>query len=501
MDNLLGVTLADYQVGNFSGAGEMSAADLAELTKALSAGQITGRETANLTTASGAPLKVESLENTLKVLEFKEQDLALWQKIPKLPAYNTVEEYNQLQSYGTIRGGFNNEGELPEEEDSIYVRRAQLVKFMGTTRSVSHPMQLVNTMIGNVIEQETKNGTLWLLRLADAALTKGDADLIPQQFNGILKQHFDAFTTKAQWYDDSTVIDLQGQILTEKSIEDASLAILQNHGIGDLLMAPPSVLSNFVTRFYEAKFIQPNTPALTNASMGQKVNNFVSQFGNIDLGWDKFMIEDQAKYLSSLATSTKAPTAPVADATTPKAAQTSTTTKFGTAWAGDYYYAVSASNRYGESALTDLSTAGSPKAKLTLAATEVAELKFADGGGAVPATMYTIYRSKKNPAGTMDVTPLYPIFKITTAQKVAGYDGGAAGLVWDINYFLPGTEKAFLIENSTEIWSFKQLAPLMKMDLAVLAPAIRFMILLYGTPMLYAPKKMVQFINIGTSLT
>ena len=60
------------------------------------------------------------------------------------------------------------------------------------------------------------------------------------------------------------------------------------------------------------------------------------------------------------------------------------------------------------------------------------------------------------------------------------------------------TDQAFILEKSEEILSFKQLAPLMKMDLAVIAPAYRFMVLAYGTPILYQPKKMVRFINIGT---
>ena len=37
----------------------------------------------------------------------------------------------------------------------------------------------------------------------------------------------------------------------------------------------------------------------------------------------------------------------------------------------------------------------------------------------------------------------------------------------------------------------------MKMDLAVISPAYRFMVLLYGTPLLFAPRKMVRFVNIG----
>ena len=126
----LSINLADYgfaaQQDGFH-AGMHSSESLDQLNKALAAEQITGRDTADLTTASGAPLKVESLEKTLKHITFREQDIRLWKDLPKKPAYNTVEEYNQQVSYGANRGGWNREGELPEEEDSIFVRRAQLV--------------------------------------------------------------------------------------------------------------------------------------------------------------------------------------------------------------------------------------------------------------------------------------------------------------------------------------------------------------------------------------
>lgn len=499
--NDLGVQLSDYQMG-VEGAGAMSQHDLNELQKALTAGEITGRETVGLTTASGAPLKVESLENTLKVLTFKETDINLWKKIPKLPAYNTVEEYNQLQSYGAENFSFNGEGELPEEDDSIYVRRAQLVKFMGTTRVISHPMQLVNTMIGDVVQQEIKNGTLKILRDVDRAIVFADSTMVGQQFNGIYAQHQQAFASLALWGNDETVIDLKGLRLQEAIIEQAALTIIENHGEGSMLCAPPKILSNFVKEFHEFKMIQPNTPALTNAVMGQKVDKFMSQFGPIDLLYDKFMKNGAAKTLSSSATSTKAPTKPTADAATPKAAVADgVNSKWATGDAGDYRYAVSAVNRYGESALTNLSTAGSADAELTMAATQAAALKFTDGGGAIPATAYIIYRSVKDDAATTAAaTTFYPIFMIPAATHLAGtYDGAStANISWDRNRFIANTESCFLIDPANDVWSFKQLAPLMKMDLAVLGPASRFMILLYGTPMLYAPKKIVRFVNVGT---
>jgi len=197
----LGVNLEDYaSLQNGDGAfGEAltTPQDLAALSKALEAGQVTGRDVTGSTTASGAPLKVESLESTLKHLTFRESDIVFWRMVNKSPAYNTVEEFNQLVSYGQDRGGFNNEGELPEEEDTVYRRMAEHVKFLGTTRSVSHPMQLVRIQpsVGGAINSEVKSGTMWILRKVDRALAYGDASLVPQEFNGMYAQHRNAYSS------------------------------------------------------------------------------------------------------------------------------------------------------------------------------------------------------------------------------------------------------------------------------------------------------------------
>jgi hypothetical protein len=483
----LGVDLADYQL---RGVEEMAASDLQEMEKALAATELRGSDPA---ATSGASLKVESLENTLKILTLQEGDINFWRRIPKLPAYNTVEEYNQLTSIGAERGGFNNEGELPEEEDSTYVRKAQLVKFLGTVKSVTHPMQLVNTMVGNLIQRETKNGTLWILRKADKALALADSDIIPQEFNGLYKQHFDGFAgTLDQYQDSEVVVDLRNKALTEASIEQGSLGIIENWGYGDLLMSSPIVLSNFVKRFHESKLIQPNTPALTAGVMGQRVKTFASQFGDIELAFDKLLKSNPPRRITATKISPKAPDAIVAGAVTPAVDTTARFTNF----LGDYFWAVSPINRYGEGPLTAVSGVAT-----AVIANRSIDLTFTDGGGTYPATGYVIYRSKRNPGTTLATTPMYPVFQVSTAQLAAGYDGGAAGAIRDKHRFIADCDQALLIQNSDEVYSFKQLAPLMKMDLAILSPAIRFMILLYGTPQLYAPRKMVRFINVGTDLT
>lgn len=492
-----GINLADYAKAAASNGSAMANGstmeELNQLQKALEAGQITGRDTNGMTNASGAPLKVESLDKTLKHLTFNESDIVLWKQVPKKSAFNTVEEYNQLVSYGAQRGGFYNEGELPNEEDSTYVRRAQLVKFMGVVKSVTHPMTLVNTMIGDVVQREIKNGTMWILRQLNSSLYFGDESLVPQEFNGYLAQHYrnSGFNSMDDYFNSEVVIDCRGGVLKEEHIEDSANGIIQNFGLGNQLFAPPKVLSEFVKEFYGNKFINPNTNQTSAGIMGQKVQAFDSQFGRIGLNYDIFFNKKGSKKSVTGATSNMAPGAPTTVTATIVASDPSS--KYVLADAGDYFFAISATNRYGETQV--ISTA----AAATIAAGDSVDIGFTDGGGANAATAYTVYRSNKNAASVATAT-FYPLYSVSLNEKTTGYDGAAGNKVRDRNRFLPDTDQAFLVQMDNEVLEFAQLAPLMKMDLALQSPAYRFMILLYGTPFLYAPKKMVRIINIGTKV-
>lgn len=490
----LSVNLSDYgyssQPDGFR-AGMESAETVDQLNKALAAEQITGRETTDLTTASGAPLKVESLEKTLKHLTFREQDIRLWKDLPKKPAYNTVEEYNQQVSYGAHRGGWNREGELPEEEDSVFVRRAQLVKYLGVTKSVTHQMTLVNTMIGSVMERAIKDGTMWILRVLNEGLYFGDEKIVPEQFSGFIAQqrNSDSWASYADYMNSEHVVDLRGSALTEDAIETAANTIVENYGLGTQMYGAPAVLSNFVKNFYGNKFVVPNTPSLSDGIMGQRVQSFDSQFGRIGLNHDVFFKKLPAKSIKSAATSQKAPTKPTwADSDAIQVQASVTGSKWSNTDAGNVYYAVSAINRFGESELSIYNTAVAATANCAI------DLKFNDGGGINKATAYRIYRTK---VGGDTSSPFYPLFEVSIDDLTRGYDGGSPNVIRDMNRYLPDTDQSVLFQFDNEVIEFSQLAPLMKMDLAVLSPAYRFMILLYGTPLLYAPKKMVRFINIG----
>lgn len=474
-----------------------------DLIKAMQAGQVTGRDTTNQALGQ-EPLKAESLETTLKLLEFRMKDIVLWNNMPKLTAYNTVEEYLQLESYGTDRGGFYNEGELSDVEDSTYRRRAQLVKYIQVTGEVTMQAQMVRSYV-DAMRKEVENKTMWVTRKVNASLTKADSGVITQEFNGLYAQHEsvgssegDLYADLNEWQDGDAVIDLRGASLTQDDVEDAAVNIDAAFGGVSHLFAPPTTISGLSKDFFDKQRIMLGAGASQQGLVGGGVMKAIStSFGDVALGQDKFMKRDPAKTLSDAATSLKAPNKPSAvDAVV---AAGDTNSKFAAADIGDgaelgaVFYAVSAINRYGESALEADTT------KVTLAAGSSIDNTITDGGGAVPATGYVIYRSfvTASTDPTADKVKFYPIFKVSKAQVTAGYDGGGAGDVRDRGRFIPGCEDAFTTEMIPEVLSFKQLAPLSKLDLAVLGMSNRFIAFLFGTPILYTPKKMVRFINVG----
>ena len=496
-----GISLGDYAQFSHGAGGfdeglfnqlPQTAQAVSELNKALEAGSITGGASVDTATAgSGAPLKVESLERTLKLLTFRDTDIRLWRLFPKSAAFNTVEEFNQLESYGVERGGSYLEGELPEEEDSTYVRRAEQVKFYGVTKSVTHQMQLVRTHIGSAVQREITNGTMWVLRKVNRSLAFGDANIIPTEFNGVYKLHQEGISsTLSTYYGNETVVDLKGAALTQEDVEDAGRVILENFGTATHLFGPPVVLSDFGKDYYTKQriFLGGNQQGYNQGINISYPKHVTMSFGDVDLEHDIFLQESKGRLTSEGATSVKAPASP--NATSATATADAAESKFAASDAADYHYAVAAINRFGESALTVINT------DVTVAATQSVDLVFTDGGGANAATGYVIYRSEKDPSGGSGATKFYPIFKVSKSELSAGYDGGAAATVRDRNRHIANTQQAYIadVPNTFEI---KQLAPLMKMDLAVLSPAYRFMVLLYATCFLFAPKKVVRFVNIG----
>jgi hypothetical protein len=455
------LTLSDFAGQlNLEGFGQSDMSTVDELNKALGTGT-TGEAYGSY--ADGSALRPESLEGTLKVVVAGEKHVKLWKDIDKLPAYNTVEEYNVLESYGGETSAFFVEGGLPEEEDSIYSRKTALVKFLGTTRVITHPMTLVKTAHGgDIVSREAHNGTVWLMHQMERALFFGDSALNPLAFDGIGKQ-----ITAGNGH----IIDMKGAPLSEKVCEDASGMIIDSYGMPSKMYLTPQAhreLSNIMFPRQKVPFSAPN-----DGYIGVPLRGFQSNGGTWGFEPDIFL---RPRGEAPATGKDGAPSTPEWDDTTPLAAGASST---GVGLpAGTYSYQVTAVNAKGESAATEVSAVAAE-------ANQQVTIKFGRVNSGNVAKSYRIYRN--NGSGKA-------LFMVEIADPGTGTDVTYV----DRNQDIPGTSQAFLLDlNGEQSLRFKQLAPLMKLPLARISAAERFMILLYGMPIMYNPKRSVLIKNIG----
>lgn len=485
----------------FGGAG-----NVADVLKAMEAGLQTGMQY-NDQINNGGGLKVESLDTYIKVLANRLNQLVVYNEMPKQRIENTVHQYNQLYKYGEEIGIFNLEGETPEETDTQYIRKSVISKFMGVTGQVTDPAMLAKLAGGmNMYTREVQNKTTLLLTLIDTRLTDADSTCIAEQFDGIFRQHMmgvaatDRGSTEGMsteqildaYYGSQAVIDAQNGILTDALVEDAADRVVNVYnGYIDRIVSAPVVFNNYVKKFHESKRVVVGmSNSVVGATMGQSVNDIMTQFGKVAVKTDKFFDVRRPIKASATATSPKAPGVPVA-CNTKFVVVGDAKTNF-VLHAGSYGYLVTAKNRYGESAPLKLTDN-----VLAVSANQSVDLQWtAPVGGAYAPTCYVVYRTKKVTALT-DTTEYYPIFTITTSMLAAGYDGAAATKVRDRNRIIAGTKSALIYYNDSQINEYLQFGDTRKLDFAITAPSRRFAILNYGTPCLYQPAKVCRIINIG----
>lgn len=466
--------------GHGDGFGLSQAQEVANLNKALTAGYASDPASQG----GGGALRVESLDATLKVVSFMMKNIVLYNDIPKSKAYNTVEEYNLLSKYGGRGGFFINEGGLPRTEDSEYQRKVQFVKFMGTTREVTHPMLLVRPAHGNVVALETKNGAMWMLQRMEESLFNGNSDIISQAFDGMEKQLLDGYADPNTAGDgkpdvsEEHVIDLRGEPMSESVFEEVSRILMDNYMYPTHCYLNHSNHADFNKVFFsKGRYGIPVDSQ--NATVGFVADRVKTSGGTIQLRPNVFLRIDQTA--PAAADNPQAPTAPASVTVAVQAATTSRGFKAGET--GTYAYEVTAISRSGESA----PTAGSGNAVVTTGDNEVS---LTINRGAVSGNDltqgYRIYRTRleDGAAGTK-----YLVREVASA--------GAATVVLDGNEDLPGLGKSFIGQLDESVLTLRELSPMLKFPLATVASSIRWMQLYYNTPIIFRPRGWVIVKNIG----
>lgn len=443
--------------------------------------------------ATGAQsLRVESLDSSLKVITFTDKHINFWKDIPKTPAYSTVEEYNQLSSYGNQTGGFLNEGELPYQTNSDYARRAALVKFVGTTRSVSHPLTLVRTMVPDVIAQENSNGIMWMLRQIENSLFWGR----DKGFNG--SEYVEWAGMDKLIEDGGNTYDLRSTSFSTNPfttvVNDLAQTVVDNFGFPTDLYLPFPVLAKINEEFAGTAAQRVILPTASgNTQVNINIDGLMTQAGRVNLKPTFFLQKTKGMLASGLIgpgdtagnAKTLSTTSPnVTGTVTPAAA---TTPAGGVALSGTAYRVTATYvTKFGESGAIP-NTGGGYSTDVTVDGSSQT-IKFDFVTGSTDAQFLNVYISEAGGTKAAD-SEMYLVQQIpmgSTRTTTLNYDGNR----------LPNTYTSFIGQMTPDVLTFRQLAPLVKMDLATIAPAYKWMILLYGVPVIFAPLKWTRVINI-----
>lgn len=460
---------------DLSGFGAHSAQEVERIQKALSLGADYSQFLPQDRTQGGA-LSVEDLDRTLKLVTHGMEHLKLWKDIIKEKVNQTVHEYNIQNSYGTEAPVFFEMGGTPFQTDAQYARDIAVVKYLGTQGAVQHNLTLIQAAHGPVVAREVKNKTVELLARNERAMFDADSSINALEYDGIdtlirSRENDAKFKSTAfEGFDsaslsDTVILDLRNQKLDEDILEDSCLINVNNFGMAMDMYLSTNVHSDFSRTFYAKEVVRPGD----KTAAGYLVPEFA---GTLNFKFKPSLFNRPRR--TPLATSISASAAPtLANETTPANAAS----KFGAADAGGYRYSISSVYRDGE----------------TVASAELNVAAVAAGDEVQVEITYT-------------GTPLY--FNVFRSAKDAGaaaqkefigrvaIAGSGNAHVIDRNATLPGRAKAYLLMHDPDTLCFKQLGSMIKYDLAVTDTSYRWLQLLYGTPVIQAPRKHVIIENI-----
>lgn len=461
------VSASDY-AGVPGGWGIISRGEYDDLNKALKTGSgIVGEGT-----GGGDKLRVQSIENSIKVLTYKNEDLVLWKDIPKSPAYSTTEEYTRITKYGNAGDGWLEEVDTPSVLDQEYERKVALVKFLGVQKETSLVATLVRSQVSDIEAEQQKIGTLELLGLMENALLWGNSSCNTLSFDGIIKQIEDGG-------DADNIIDCEGKPLSEALLEQGAQVVADKYGRLDRLYTSFRAVSDLSKQLYPRTRLE--LPAPQNGRAGVPLTGFNSSCGAIDFKPSVF-IKSSRGLLARTQGMTGSPNAATASTVTAANEATSKLAKGTT-----YYYWVSIMKNGKESAAYAAGNATTHASDLQKITVSLADAQFT--AGTISGECVRIYRSDG-------------VNAIASARWIADVPrkgGGDATAFVDINQVRPNTTVAVALDNDPDqVWRFRQLAPVMKLPLAITKTSKPFMLLIFGVPIVYNARKMIYYKNVGT---
>lgn len=511
MNQFGNITSADY-AGMGAGWGMVSNDELAELNKAITGSMTTSLTEGIVTAGAGSAgdagkIRLQSIENTLKWVEYQDKHIRLWKDIPKQPAYSTTEEYSKFSAYGSAGGeGFIAEVGTPQTMLQSYERDVAYVKFIGVRKATSIVSTLVKNQVGDMEAHEVKVGTTELLGMTERNLIWGDSRVNAQAWKGIVQQCEEACRTSLGVWKGTTnfpaiasvdpsfcIVDLQGAPLSPDVLERnlVRVASSPNYGFISDIYAPYSVFGDFSLLYWSQQILTNPGPA-GGQRIGVPLTGYNSTVGAVNFKPMPLLAPNRGL---SASTTTHYHSAEAATIPTgaPTIASPTATGSDSTLPADTYYYWCSTTYLGYESVAAAVGG-------VTSTANQYIPIKATSSGiGDGTSGALRVYRSTQDDIATARWLADVPLGYTYTNTGMAA-SGDAYTYYNDYNQNIPDTCIAFAVDNNADqVWRFRQLAPVMKLDLAITDTSKPFMLLMFGVPIIYNPRRVILFKNIGSA--
>ncbi len=459
-----------------------SAQNLKELHKALTVGYEHG---VTDQVGFGAP-RISSLESTLKWVAANEKTATFWPELKKSKGKSTVEEFASIQDIG--QADSYTEGGLPNEYNETLKREFESVKYIGAVGSVTYPATVIESIV-DAITLMTRAKATAIIRSADVKCFFANSANISTDWNGYLAQ----FLSRIGGNLSQNMIDKKGAALVPEDFNLAGQVIQNNYGDPKNLRAwmAPEAFKGYTDGLIANKQYFVGNNDIRSIVASAKKFELADSTGQITT--DVFLRHKGEKYLNTFGrypalNSTNTALAAVgtnvpATLNGATATVTPTADANSTLAAATYDYCFVPISAYGAGV-------GFEVKNNQIQQGQNATFALSDNGTSAPyqATAFDVYRKLSSKTALTDYQYLDTF--------------AAGGTMKDDGSQIPGTTYTFLFDwNFDQVLDFKQLLPMVKMPLPIVGDqAARWLQKLYGTPILYNPKRVVIFKNVGSTV-
>jgi hypothetical protein len=475
------------QFSGIHGFGALAASEFEALRKAISSGYDVG----GATQTGGGAWRLEFLENTMAILTHKMKHIVFWNDLPKPTAKSTAVEYSRRVTNGSESGGWHLEGQLPEGHDATYDRKVALVKYLGDVREITMPFLLSDTLV-NQRQETTESGTMWLLRVLERSLFKGNAKLGVASAESVEIDGLETYISRDA--SASNRINLWGQPIEEGNIRNGGQVIVDAYGNATHVYMPSEVCEDFSQSYTRSQLISLPTPG-GGLTAGMNVNKISTIAGEYDLR-PLFLYKGLTREVPVVTAATNAPTPD------PSVAITGFTVTTGGNWgnslgltdagagsSASVEYKVAYGNQYGES----VAVVTAPTSQ-TIAFADLAKqvrLTVTNPVFSSAPTFFSVYRRDTNASGVQSAWGC--VARIALASTAAG-----ATQTWDDDGSdMPGTYRCWMGELTPDVLHASQLLPFTRIPLPALSLTERFALVVFVSFIMRQPNKWVEFRNVG----